>query len=269
LAHSNLFIGGAQVKKKLAFLFLTMALIAAVALPGCSNDNDDPDPTSSVTKLTVVTDATFFPFEYVDTDTGKIVGFDIDLMRAIADKAGIEVEFKGIEWDALLAGLANGSVDAAISSITITEARQQQMLFSDPYHSAGQIIVVNSSNNTITGTANLNGKTVGVQSGTTGDDVVSDMSGVNKQSYDDISVAFNALLINQIDAIVVDTPVAAGYLAANPGQLKTVGEMLSAEEYGIAMPKGNEALMAKINTALAQIIADGTLDRIKQEWDVH
>ncbi|TFG45023.1 MAG: basic amino acid ABC transporter substrate-binding protein [Dehalococcoidia bacterium] len=254
--------------KKFSVLLVAFALMAAVVLPGCSNDKDDPDPTTTTpVTVRVATDATWPPFEYVDTTTSQIVGFDIDLMNAIAAKAGFEVEFVNVEWDPLLAGVASGTYDASISSITITAARQEVMLFSDPYLSAGQIIVVRASNNTITGAANISGK-VGVQSGTTGDMEVIDMSSVERVAFDDIGLAFNALKSNQIDAVVCDTPVADGYVTNYPGEYKTVGEMLSAEEYGIALPKGNEALLAQINTALAQVIADGTIEQLKTKWDV-
>ncbi|MDV2990278.1 MAG: basic amino acid ABC transporter substrate-binding protein [Dehalogenimonas sp.] len=254
------------MKKKLAFLFLTMALIAAVALPGCSNDNDDPDPTSGLTKIRVATDATWPPFEYIDTATNKIVGFDIDLMLAIAEKAGLEVEFVNVEWDPLLAGVSQGTYDAAISSITIKPDRLEAMSFSDPYFVAGQIIVVRAGNTDIAGENSLAGKKVGVQSGTTGDDEVSEISGVDRVAYDEIGLAFAALLGNQIDAVVCDTPVADGYVTKYNTELKTVGEVLTTEEYGIALPKSNTALLAKINAGLAAVIAEGKIEELVLKW---
>lgn len=241
--------------KRLLWLILAAVIVAGLLLPGCSGDTDI---------IRVATDATWPPFEYVDTETGEIVGFDIDLFNAIAEKAGIEVEFVNVEWDPLLAGVAQGTYDAAISSITIKADRLEQMDFSDPYYVAGQIIVA-KTDTAITGAAGLSGKTVGVQTGTTGDDEVSAMSGVNVTGYDEIGMAFVALLNGQIDAVVCDTPVASGYVSKYD-TLKTVGEVLTTEEYGIAMPKGSDELMSKINTALAEVKADGTIDELVQKW---
>jgi len=230
-------------------------LVAGLILPGCSGDTG---------KIRVATDATWPPFEYVDTQTNEIVGFDIDLFNAIAEKAGLEVEWINVEWDPLLAGVAQGTYDAAISSITIKEERKADMDFSDPYYVAGQIIVAKTDSD-ITGAAGLVGKKVGVQSGTTGDDEVSAMDGVEVTGYDEIGMAFVALMNNQVDAVVCDTPVASGYVNKYD-TLKTVGEVLTTEEYGIAMPKGSDELMKKVNDALAEVVADGVIDQLVQKW---
>ena len=241
--------------KRLLWLLMATILVAGLILPGCSGDTG---------KIRVATDATWPPFEYVDTQTNEIVGFDIDLFNAIAEKAGLEVEWINVEWDPLLAGVAQGTYDAAISSITIKEERKEDMDFSDPYYVAGQIIVAKTDSD-ITGAAGLVGKKVGVQSGTTGDDEVSAMDGVEVTGYDEIGMAFVALMNNQVDAVVCDTPVASGYVNKYD-TLKTVGEVLTTEEYGIAMPKGSDELMKKVNDALAEVVADGVIDQLVQKW---
>jgi polar amino acid transport system substrate-binding protein len=241
--------------KRLLWLLMATILVAGLILPGCSGDTG---------KIRVATDATWPPFEYVDTQTNEIVGFDIDLFNAIAEKAGLEVEWINVEWDPLLAGVAQGTYDAAISSITIKEERKADMDFSDPYYVAGQIIVAKTDSD-ITGAAGLVGKKVGVQSGTTGDDELSAMDGVELTGYDEIGMAFVALMNNQVDAVVCDTPVASGYVNKYD-TLKTVGEVLTTEEYGIAMPKGSDELMKKVNDALAEVVADGVIDQLVQKW---
>lgn len=241
--------------KRLLWLLMATILVAGLILPGCSGDTG---------KIRVATDATWPPFEYVDTQTNEIVGFDIDLFNAIAEKAGLEVEWINVEWDPLLAGVAQGTYDAAISSISIKEERKADMDFSDPYYVAGQIIVAKTDSD-ITGAAGLVGKKVGVQSGTTGDDEVSAMDGVEVTGYDEIGMAFVALMNNQVDAVVCDTPVASGYVNKYD-TLKTVGEVLTTEEYGIAMPKGSDELMKKVNDALAEVVADGVIDQLVQKW---
>jgi polar amino acid transport system substrate-binding protein len=215
-------------------------------------------------KIRVATDATWPPFEYVDTATGKIVGFDIGLFDAIAERAGLDVEYVNVEWDPLLAGIAQGTYDAAISSITIRPDRLEKMNFSDPYYVAGQIIVVLTSSN-ITGPDDLSGKSVGVQTGTTGDYEVQETEGAIAVGYDEIGLAFVALMTGQIDAVVCDTPVASGYVTKYD-TLKTVGEVLTTEEYGIAVPKGKEDLLEKINTALRELLAEGIIEQLTEEW---
>jgi polar amino acid transport system substrate-binding protein len=240
----------------LSLLVVGVMVMGVLISPGCGGVPDG--------KIRVATDATWPPFEYIDTDTGDIVGFDIDLFDAIAERAGLDVEYVNVEWDPLLAGMAQGTYDAAISSITIRADRLEKMNFSIPYYVAGQIIVVLTSSN-ITGPEDLPGKQVGVQTGTTGDYEVQEMEGAIAVGYDEIGLAFVALMTGQIDAVVCDTPVASGYVKKYD-ELKTVGEVLTTEEYGIAVPKGKEDLLAKINTALGELLAEGIIEELTQNW---
>jgi len=240
--------------KKLVPFAIILVLLCASLFAACD---------SSSKKIHVATDATWPPFEYVDTDTNKIVGFDIDLFTAIAEEAGIEFEFVNVEWDPLLAGVAQGTYDAAISSITIREDRLADMSFSDPYFVAKQVIVTKTDSD-ITGISGLVGKKVGVQTGTTGDIEASAVDGVNVTGFDEIGMAFVALLGGQIDAVVCDTPVASGYVSKY-SNLKAVAEFPTIEEYGIAFPKGSDELIAKINAALAKVKADGVIAQLVQK----
>lgn len=216
-------------------------------------------------KIRVATDATWKPFEYIETNTTEIVGFDIDLFDAIAERANLDVEYVDVDWDALLAGMAQGTYDAAISSITIKPDRLEEMNFSIPYMVAGQIITTLKSNTDITGPETLAGKSVGVQAGTTGDDLATSINGTDVQRYDEIGLAFTALMTNQIDAVVCDDPVAYGWVDKYD-VLKTVGEVLTHEEYGIAVAKGKEELLEKINTALEELLDEGIIDQLTEKW---
>ncbi len=245
--------------KHLLWLLLVGVVVVGVLLAGCTGDGVGP------AKIRVATDATWPPFEYVDTETGEIVGFDIDLFDAVAERADLDVEYVNVEWDALLAGVAQGTYDAAISSITIRPDRQEQMNFSIPYYVAGQIIVTLTSNTDIAGPETLSGKLVGVQSGTTGDFEAQSINGTIVQGYDEIGLAFVALMAEQIDAVICDTPVADGYVDKYD-TLKIVGEVLTTEEYGIAVPKGKEDLLEKINDALEELLDEGIIEQLAQEW---
>lgn len=244
--------------KHLLGLLLVGIVAVGMLLVGCGGGGG-PD------KIRVATDATWAPFEYVDTDTDEIVGFDIDLFDAIAERADLDVEYVNVEWDALLAGMATGTYDAAISSITITAERAAEMNFSHPYFTAGQIIVILQSTTDITGPETLAGKAVGVQTGTTGDDLATSINGTDVRRYDDIPLAFAALMADQIDAVICDTPVAYGYVDKY-AILLVLGEVLTTEEYGIAVPKGEEELLEKINTALDELLDEGIIEELTTKW---
>jgi polar amino acid transport system substrate-binding protein len=244
--------------KRLLWLLLVGIVAVGVLLVGCTGGGG-PD------KIRVATDATWPPFESVNTTTGKIVGFDIDLFDAIALRANLTVEYVNVAWDPLLAGMAQGTYDAAISSITIKPDRLAKMNFSHPYYTAGQIIVTLNSSTDITGPETLSGMLVGVQGGTTGDDTATSINGTQVRRYDEIGLAFVALMTDQIDAVICDTPVASGYVKKY-AILKTVGEVLTTEEYGIAVPKGEEELLEKINTALDALLAEGIIEALTAKW---
>jgi polar amino acid transport system substrate-binding protein len=150
--------------------------------------------------------------------------------------------------------------------MTITEERKQDMLFSDPYFSAGQLVVVRTDNADISGRADLTGKAVGVQLGTTGDIEMQEMGGVNVRQYDEIGFAFQDLMNGQIDAVVADDGMARGYIAQNTERLKPAGEPFTNEFYGIAICKNKPELLEKINRGLAAVKAEGQIDQFTQRW---
>jgi polar amino acid transport system substrate-binding protein len=245
--------------KRLSWFILPLLLIAAMlALPACS---------SGTPAVRVATDALWKPFEYVDEQTKEIIGFDIDLFKAIAEEEGLKLEFINVGFDPLLAGMASGQYDAAISSITITESRKQDMLFSDPYFEAGQMVVVRRDNTTITGKDTLSG-VVGAQISTTGAIEVEKLAaaGVTLKTYDDIGFAYQDLMNGQISAVVADNPIAMEYAGKNADKLKMVGGVFTDEQYGIAVAKGKEDLLAKINAGLAEVKSDGLIEELAEKW---
>lgn len=217
-------------------------------------------------KVEVAMDATWPPFESVDETTKEFVGFDVDLMKAIADAAGFEVTFINVPWDPLLAGLATGQYSVACSAMTITEDRKKQFDFSDPYYSAGQLIAVAINNEVITQPADLAGKTAGAQLGTTGDLELQKISGVKEKKYDDISQAFLDLINGQIDAVVADNPLVLGYVAKNADKIKAVGQPFTDESYGIAVKKNAPEILATINAGLKIVKENGTIAEIESKW---
>jgi basic membrane protein A len=260
---------------------VTILMILSLVIGACApaaTPTPTPRPTSAPTavptatqvptlKITVATDATWPPFEFVDETTKEFVGFDIDLMKAIAEAAGFEYEFVNVSWDPLLAGMASGEYDAAISAMTITEERAKQFDFSDPYFTAGQLIAVRMDNTSITGPADLAGKVVGAQLGTTGAiEIEENHPEATLKTYDDISQAFLDLINGQTDAVVADDPLVDAFVDKYAGEIKVVGEPLTAEEYGIAVKQGAPEILEAINSGLSSVKAQGVLEQLKAKW---
>lgn len=241
-------------------IFLTLiVLILSSLLTSCSSAEDD-------NTLVVASDAAFPPFEFVDEETKEIIGFDIDLMNAIANQADLDIAYQNVAWDPLLAGMANCQYDMAISAMTITADRAEQFSFSDPYINAGQIVTVTMDNNAIMGPADLEGMTIGAQIGTTGAMEAEAIANTTVKVYDTYELAFLDLANGQIDAVIGDYPTAAAFVNKNSATLKTVGEVFTDENYGIAFCKGNTALIAKVNDALAALKSEGFIDDLVVKW---
>ena len=248
--------------KKILLAGLIVALAVAVAFVGCDRGAKDLD------KIVVATDATWPPMEYVDASK-NIVGYDIDLMNAIAEAAGFEVEFRNTAWDGIFAGLATEEYDAVISSVTITEERQETMDFSDSYINAGQVLIVAQSTSGMTSLDDMSGKTVGAQIGTTGAFAVDDAAGVTLATYDELGLAIEDLANGRIDGVVADTPIAADYVLQNDeykGTLKIVGEPFTDEYYGIPVAKGNKAVLDLINKGLAEVLDSDIPEQLADKW---
>ncbi len=250
--------------------FITAAaLIAAlfITFTGCrKSENTTSDAASKV--YVFASNATWPPMEFVN-DKGEIVGFDIDLLDAVAEAAGFEYKIRNTGWDGIFAGLANGAYDAVISSVTITEERKATMAFSKPYINAGQILVVPAAYSGGSKLEDFTGKKVGTQQGTTGDFVVENIEKIDRLAYDDVGLAVQDLANGNLDAVVCDSVTAIDYVAANEnfkGKLKIIGEPFTEEEFGIAVNKDNTELLELINKGLATVIADGKQAELVEKW---
>lgn len=246
---------------KKSILILLFSVIAVSLFANGTSDSEDK-------VYTFASDATWPPMEFVD-ENGDIVGFDMDLIAAVAENAGFKYEVVNTGWDGIFAGLANGAYDAIISSVTITEERAKTMDFSSPYINAGQILIVPAGYTGGDMLSDFIGKKVGVQQGTTGDFAVEDTAGINRRAYDDIGLAIEELVNGNLEAVVCDSVTAIDYVAANEnfkGKLMILGEPFTEEEFGIAVKKGNDELLALLNDGLAQVISDGTQAKLVEKW---
>ena len=214
------------------------------------------------------TDATWPPMEFVN-DEGEIVGFDIDLMAAVAEASGFEYEVRNTAWDGIFAGLANGAYDGVLSSVTILDERKETMDFSVPYVNAGLILVVRADYAGGDQLEDFVGKRVGAQQGTTGDFAIEAISGIERRAYDDLGLAVEDMVNGNLDAVVCDSVTGINYVADNEnfaGKLKILGEPFTEEEFGIAVRKGDTELLKLINDGLAEVFADGTHAELVEKW---
>ncbi|MBE6358396.1 MAG: transporter substrate-binding domain-containing protein [Lentisphaerae bacterium] len=211
----------------------------------------------------VVTSANFAPYEYYEGD--KIVGIDIDIITEIFARHGKSVIVEDMKFDAVIVAIQTGKGDVAASGLTVTEDRKKEVDFSIPYVSAKQVIIVPVSS-PVKGAADLKGKRIGVQSGTTGDSYVTDNIDKNPQRFDDASTAVASLLKGKLDAVVLDVEPANVH-ASKHKSLTILAEPLTTEEYAFAVAKGQEGLLNMLNCGLQQMIDDGTLDSIREKYD--
>lgn len=243
--------------KQKAILILSVVVLFSMLLGACAQ---------KTTSVKVATDATFPPFEMMDDTGSKPIGFDIEMMEAVAEKAGFEVEWVNIGFDAVISGVAQCQYDAAAAAITITDERKQNALFSDAYINAGQIITVRKGESSIQSTDDLVGKKLGAQLGTTGEIEASNIKDAEVKPYDSYDLAFLDLMNGQIDAVIADYPTALGFIGQNSDKLMTVGEVFTNESYGIMVCKNNTELVDKINKALAELKTDGTIAKLEAKW---
>ena len=264
------------------FLQTAGLLCAGVLLAACGKKEaaapaaSAPAPAASVAaapppaKVFVVgTDAAYAPFES-QNEKGEIVGMTIDMLSAVASKAGVEIKFVNTPWEGIFNSLQQGDRDILASSITITDERKQTMDFTNPYFDAYQLIAV-KANSKVAKFDDLKKLKVGVQTGTTGDEAVTKLLGKNSTAikrFESTPLALKELEAGGVDAVVADNGVVINYVTNNPGaKFKTVSDKAFApEQYGFAVKKGNAELLEKLNKGLADIKADGSYDKIYAKY---
>ncbi|MEW5924468.1 MAG: basic amino acid ABC transporter substrate-binding protein [Candidatus Zixiibacteriota bacterium] len=231
---------------------------------GCAGEKDIPTWKEKGVLL-VGTDATYPPFELVNTDSGLPEGFDIDIINAICDVNDWKPEFIITPFDGIIPGLRSRKYDCIISAMTITPQREASVSFSQPYYLAGQIVAVPVADTVIKSVDDLKGRRVGVQLGTTGERMAKSHEGLTVFSFDNIGAAFIDMENGHIDAVLNDYPTTMAYIKSQ-GRAKTVGDLLSTEHYGIAVRKNDTELLDKIDSALQLIKDNGEYDRLNKKW---
>src|SRR5918992_4493512 len=259
---------------------LVLAFVVAVTLVllvGCSAGTDEsfegaaPGETTGPIgivggKITVASNIAYPPFE--SSPKGRPKGFDIELMKEIGNRAGFEVEYENVRFDSILRGLNTDLFDAAISAMTITEEREQQIDFSDPYFNADQALLV-ASDSEVQSIDDVAEAPVGVQAGSTGqikaEDLLEDEQIEEIVPYRTIGDAFVALEVGKVEGVIYDLSAAHRKIVESGGGDRVVGPNSTGEQYGIAFPK-DSPLVDPVNQALAEIKDDGTYEKLYKKW---
>lgn len=248
--------------KRITAVVGAFTLITSLFIAGCGSNTTNSDKV-----WRVGTDATYAPFGFKEKNTGKLDGFDIDIITAIAKEDGAEVDIQNLNFDALLPALQSNTLDIAISDMTISEERAKSVDFSNPYYIAGSGLVVNTDNTNITSFKDLEGKRIGVSIGSTGAEIAGKIPNADVRQFNLIIDAFLELQNRGVDVVINDTPVNEFYVAnKGRGIAKVVGEDYDAAPLGIAVKKGNTELLDKINSGLAKIKENGKYREIYKKW---
>lgn len=239
---------------KRIFAVVLAMLMLVLCFAGCSGKK----------KLVMGTNAEFPPYEYVD-DNGKIVGIDAEIAQAVAEKMGYELEIRDMKFDSLITAVQSGNIDFALAGMTVSEERLLSVNFSDTYATGVQVVIVKEGSE-IAGIDDLQGKMIGVQSGTTGDIYCTDDYGQEHvKQYDSGALAVAALMNGQVDCVVIDNEPAKNFVKANAG-LKILDTEYTVEDYAAAIAKDNQELLDAFNKALAELKAEGKLDEIVNKY---
>lgn len=251
--------------KKRSLLLAVSSLVLVSLLAACSG-------TKSISKLVVAVDATYPPMEFVDEKDGKtLVGFDVDLAKALAKEMGVEVEIKNVDWNAIIPGLQAKQYDVIMSSMNITPEREKEVNFIE-YVRMSQVFVSPKAGPAIAKDTELSGKTVAVQAGTTSDDYMQDLMATKVKDVKKLTTfpgatdAFMALKAKQADVIVVDEPVGLYYVAKDAASYAITGRAIDPEPVGIALRKDDTALKAALEKALATVKSNGKFKEINTTW---
>ncbi len=250
------------------WLWLTFAAVLSFAglSAGCGGQKDPPKEGKQAV-LRVGMDAAYPPFGFQDMNSKEYIGFDVDIIKAIAKEEHLETEIKNLNFDGLIPSLKSGDLDVAINDITITEDRKKSVDFSKRYYIAGLGAVVRKENDSITKRDDLKGKVLGVTIGSTGEEAARKIEGATLRVYNTLSDAFIDLKNGAVEAVINDIPTNEYYVAKTGDQsVKTAPIALTDEDLGIAVKKGNTELLQKIDSGLAKIKKNGKFTEIYLKW---
>ena len=255
------------MKKILVILFTLAMLTACGSKPNTDTANETfKDELIAENTVIIGTSPDYPPYESLDSSTKELVGFDIDLMNAIVAKLGEEykVEWRQMEFDTIISSVQTKQIDLGVSGFSYDP--EKQVLFSDPYHHAGQTVLVKKDSN-IHSAQDLNGKLIAAQIGTTCLDLAKTIEGAEVATATDAKVLVEALKTGAYDGVVLDTTVANSYVLNN-SELAVLDEELASDEYCIISTKDNDKLIAKLNEILAEFVQSEEYNALLEKWGI-
>ena len=250
------------MKKTVKILSVVLALILVIGCFAACGKKEEKKTEEKKT-LVMATNAEFPPYEYHEGDA--VVGIDAEIAKLIADKLGMELKIEDVAFDSIIPGVQAGKYDMGMAGMTVNEERLQSVNFSDSYATGVQVVIVKEGGS-IASLDDIAGKKIGVQTSTTGDIYASDDFGdENVVKFDSGAAAVEALKSGKVDCVIIDNEPAKSYVAANEG-LKILETEYAVEDYAICFAKDNTELQEKVNAALKELIADGSVQKIIDKY---
>ena len=249
-----------------------VAAVAALGLPAAQAQDALPDLGGRT--IVAVTENAYVPLNFADPATGEGIGLEYDLFNEIAKRLNAKVDWQLASWDVMIQAVRDGQFEVGMDGITINDERKSQIDFSDSYLTSQQLMLVRADEDRFTDAATFAADAsflVGAQAGTTNFYVAvynvldGDEANPRIKLFDTFGTSVAALQAGDVDTVLMDQTSANGYIGANPGAFKVIGEPLGTEDFGFILTPGSD-LVAPINAALAQIKADGTMDALQQKW---
>ena len=259
--------------KRSTNLYLAVALVGSLLLAACAQATANPSANTSGgglggKTLVVGHDVNFPPFEFLQND--KYTGFDLDILNAIAEVGNFKVDARAMDFNGIIPALQANQVDMSIAAMTIKPEREEVIDFSIPYFRTGLVLAVKPDNTDIVNPEDLKGKTVAVKIGTSGDAFIRALPYADEiqiSTFDANNDTYLAVINGNVDVTINDDSTLRYYIASEgPGTLKVVGDLLTGDDYGIAVPSGQTETLQVVNNALLELAKNGTYDQLYEKW---
>ena len=273
-------LGGNGMKRIKLFSIIALLFVGIIAGCGADDEKDNGkgnskeketsngvvlDRIESEKVLKVGFEGTFPPFNFLD-DKDDFQGFDVDISNELAKRLDVEAEFVATVWDGLVAGLKADKFDIIIGQMTVTEDRKKSVDFTDPYVVTGSVLVTREETDDITELEDIKGKKVGVGGGTTFEDVANGVKGADVKLYKTVGDYIQDLINGRLDVIINDQLLMGYNIQENDLPIKVTSEILNKDEIAMAVNKGNEDFVEKVNGLLKEMKEDGTYNEIYRKW---
>ena len=247
---------------------LLLVVVTACGSGEATSGNEEKNTLERVMETEVLRvgfEGTYRPFNYLGDDN-EYTGFDVDIANELAKRLGVKTEFVATKWDSLIGGLKADKFDIIIAQMTVTEERKKSVDFTDPYVVTGSVLITREDTNDISVLDDIEGKRVGVGGGTTFEEVARSVEGANVNLYQSVNDYLQDLINGRLDVIINDQLLMSHNIKEENLPVKIVSDILNKDEIGMAVKKGNEDFVQKINEELKKMKEDGTYTEIYKKW---